>query len=97
MPETLGMEAGLFLGITVACFAVGLTCRHRQHVLAAVALWMVGLGIAAVAGVFHATAEDNSLGMFLFTGIPTVLWLGAFCLGAGTGVVVRKRGTARRG
>lgn len=91
------MDDWLFLGIAVACFAIGLPCQRPRHVFVAVALWMVGLGVAAVAGAFDATAEDNALGVFVFTGLPTVLWLGAFCLGAGTGFLVRRHNTAKRG
>jgi hypothetical protein len=90
------MSTGVFLGIAAACFAVGLFFQHPRHVWAAVVLWVLGLGIAAAAGAFHATAEDNSVGVFFFTGLPTVLWLGAFCLGIGTGVVRRRLRTAKR-
>lgn len=89
------MEAGLFLGVAAACFAVGFPCRNKWQLLAAVAVWVLGLGIAALAGAFHATADDNSLGAFVFTGLPTVVWPGAFSLGVATGVLVRKAQASR--
>jgi hypothetical protein len=89
------MNAGLYLGVAAACFAVGLACQHPRQVLAALAVWVLGLVIAAVAGTFEATAEDNSLGVFIFTGLPTVVWVAAFCLGMATGVIMRRRSAAK--
>lgn len=91
------MDAGLFVGIAAACFAIGVPCRHPRQVFVAIALWVVGLGVAAVAGAFEATDENNAVGMFVFAGLPTVLWLGAFCLGAGAGLLARRHNGAKRG
>lgn len=54
--------------------------------IGAVAIWILGVSIAALAGAFVATDEDNSLGVFLFTGLPTLLWV--FC--AVVGVITRR-------
>jgi hypothetical protein len=86
------MGIALFASIAMACFVLGTTCR-RAWIFAAAGLWVVGLGVAALAGAFRATAEDNSLGVFVFTGIPTALWLLAFCLGCTVRVAARRAST----
>jgi hypothetical protein len=74
--------------VSVACAAVGFGARRWQIALVVFAAWAVGLLIAAVAGAFAPTAEDNSLGVFLFTGVPTIVWPVCFAVGTLTRAIV---------
>ena len=84
------MSGWLFLTIAAVWFAAGLACRRPRWVVAALALWALGLAVAALAGAFQPTAEDNALGMFVFTGVPTILWPGAFALGAAARLLAQR-------
>jgi hypothetical protein len=94
--QDVWVDSGVFIGVAAACFVLGLPWRRWQHVVSAVGLWALGLGIAVVGGVFHSTAQDNFLGAFVFTGLPTILWLAAFCLGMAAGGRMRTRRAASR-
>jgi hypothetical protein len=43
--------------------------------MAALVVWVLAVGITALAGGFHATAQDNSEGVFFFTAVPPLFWV----------------------
>src|SRR3954471_20745132 len=95
--ETAGdnsdVSDGLYLAICAACAAAGfLIGRWRWAFGGPPAAWIAGVLIAALTGGFDATSEDNSLGVFVFTAVPALLWM----LLAVAGICVRRVIDARR-
>ncbi len=87
------MNDELAWGMCVVALAAGFAAgRHPVVGLAGLGLWAAGLAVAALLGAFRPTAEDNSLGMFLFTGLPTVMWVGFLI----AGIALRQLLTRRR-
>lgn len=71
----------LYLVILIALAAVGFLAGRWLLILAVLALWVIGLAIAALAGAFHHTSEDSSGGVFYFAAWGTMFWVLAFTLG----------------
>jgi len=71
----------LYAAIMIALAAAGFLAGRWLLILAVLALWVIGLAIAALAGAFHHTTEDSSVGVFYFAAFPTLLWVVAFTLG----------------
>jgi hypothetical protein len=84
------MSGVVFGALAVAAFAVGSVIGLWRYAFAVPpVLWLAGLGAAALAGALDATAEDNTLGVFVFTGLPTVLWMPLGLAGVTTRRLVR--------
>jgi hypothetical protein len=62
--EATAMSAQLYLVIPIALAAVGFLAGRWLLALVAIALWILGLAIAAIAGAFHQTSLDTSSGLF---------------------------------
>ena len=68
------MSASLFAGCCAVAVLVGALVGRPWVILAAAVVWVAGIGVAAAARAFAATGEDSSIGVFFFTGLPTVAW-----------------------
>jgi TRAP-type uncharacterized transport system fused permease subunit len=77
------LSDGVYILVSIGALLTGLVVGTWRLALAALALWAVGLAIAAVGGAFRATSEDTGLGLFLFAAIPTVFWVLLATLGVG--------------
>lgn len=82
------MSAPLYFAILIALAAAGFLAGRWLLILTVLALWAIGLAIAALAGAFHHTGEDSSGGLFYFAAMPSLVWVLAFTLGT----VVRRVG-----
>ena len=71
----------VFIALCVLSAGVGAAVGRWRLVPIALAGWALVIAVVAVTGGFHATAEDNSLGVFFFTAVPALLWV--FCIAAG--------------
>ncbi len=79
----------LYFAILIALAAAGFLAGRWLLIPAVLALWAIGLAIAALAGAFHHTGEDSSAGVFYFSAFPTMLWVFAFTLGTIVRRIVR--------
>lgn len=75
------MSTQLYFAILIALGAAGFLAGRWLLVPAVLALWAIGLALAALAGAFHQTAEDSSGWLFYFAAFPTLFWVLAFTVG----------------
>ena len=75
------MSDAAFWGISAGAVLIGFVLRRPVFGLAALGLWAIGIGTAALAGAFERTAEDNSHGVFVFTAVPLLIWVAAVLVG----------------
>jgi hypothetical protein len=79
----------LYFAILIALGGAGLLAGRWRLVLLIVALWILGLAIAALAGAFHRTDLDTGGALFFFAAFPTMLWVLAFALGTAARKAIR--------
>lgn len=75
------MSDALFFAIAAAFVAAGALLGSWRWAVAAVCLWLAAVTIIALSGGFESTGDDNSLGVFVFTAVPELLWVCAAALG----------------
>jgi hypothetical protein len=86
------VSATLFFALCGLGLAVRAVVGRWRLVAIALTVWALVVAIVALAGGFHATGEDNSSGIFVFTAVPTLSWI--VCMAAG--VVSRRIATKLR-
>ena len=75
------MSHQLYIAFLIALGAAGFLAGRWLLILAVLALGVIGLAIAALAGAFHQTGEDSSIALVFFAAVPTMFWVLAFTLG----------------
>ncbi len=75
IPDSILVSNQLYFAILIGLAAAGFLAGRWLLIPAVLALWAIGLAIAALAGAFHHTGEDSSAGAFYFAAFPTMLWV----------------------